>query len=121
MGFGLLCPMHRLQDLWGLSPDFLESSRNWVQGTPSLITEGIILQGRWVPVLALAHCHLTVPFVKAERGFAEPEHCILQGEAEAAMGMVDPRVIGVSWAMHAEPSPLVLHAGLFPQRVLCSL
>lgn len=36
------------------------SAEGRLQGTPSLIAGGMILEIRWVPVLRLVHCHLTV-------------------------------------------------------------
>lgn len=38
-----------------------------VQGTPSLITEGMILKIRWVTILTLVHDHLTLALVSTGR------------------------------------------------------
>lgn len=91
MGFGLPCATHRLQDLWGLSTDFLE--RQGSRNTPS-DHRGSDSENQ------AGDCTHPGPLTTYSDigelckglGVAEPKHCVLPEEAEAAVGFVDPRV-----------------------------
>lgn len=93
MEFGLPCPTHRLQDLWGLSTDFLgrQGSRNTQSDHRGNDSENQV--GHYT------HPGPRPPHIgtgKHWKGLdvAEPKHWVLQETAEAVRALLTPESLG---------------------------